>query len=252
MSRVSWAGKDALVLFLMFDEDEMARRTFTVDGKFFKTQKELLAYVKQEIHGVYPDHTDISSDHLRFMIGLLQHHPWGSQKIGVGVRRMWLQKVGDYKHPCFWLERTDGTKTDFSFRTCVQPPSILGDFKKACRHAVACRVIAFRNAYFAEHANDGKVACQMTGEWIGVHESHVDHAPPMTFDAIVNEFISSIGDNVENAPLSDHSDGNIGCEFTDDMFIAKWIKFHDARASLRILSVEANLSLAKIEWNPSE
>lgn len=215
---------------------------YNISGTQFNSKKSVIEYVRENIHSKYPDHQVLSGEHLRFMVALLRHHPWSDQKIGVGVREMWIQPNENYPTRGFWLEREDGTKTDFSFYRCVSPPSPLRDFKEACRRAIAPFVIDFRQRFFRHQAT---ATCPVLGKSIAIHSSHVDHAPPETFEKIVSDFIEARGVDVEKAPLMEHDDGKIGNWFVDDVFENDWINFHNERAKLRVISVEANLSSSR-------
>lgn len=226
------------------------RQTFTINGIEFKTKKSVLDHVKTKIYYRYEDHQDLSEEHLKFMVGLLRYHPWSDQKIGVGVKRIWIQKNENYETRCFWLERIDGTKTDFSFNQCVQPASIERDFKAACRAAIAHVTINFRLSHFRDHAQDDVICCPVTGDMISIYESHVDHEPPNTFDVIVNEFIGIIKE-IRPEMLTDHGDGIEGNYLVDEALKQQWISFHNARAKLRVISIIANLSLVKTKQGAS-
>jgi hypothetical protein len=61
------------------------------------------------------------------VLALLQHHPRAAAKVGAGVKAVYVQQaprsVNYTGQRCFWLERTDGTSTDFSYRKVrVVPP----------------------------------------------------------------------------------------------------------------------------------
>lgn len=222
---------------------EMSQYTFDIDGIRFTSKKSVIDHVKNNIHSKYIDYQDISNEHLQFMICLLRHHPWSDQKIGIGVKRMWIQQNENYPTRGFWLERHDGTKTDFSFYQCVSSPSQLRDFKSACRKAIADIVIRFKTEFFSRNRYP---ICPILGTFLTSKTSHVDHAPPNTFDKIVLDFIASRNIDVEKAPLLEHMDGKIGNCFNNDTFTNDWITFHNEMAELRVISSEANLSVVKL------
>ncbi len=220
------------------------RQKYNINGIEFPTKKSVLEHVKAKIYYRYENNHDLAEDHLCFMIGLLRYHPWSDQKIGFGIKRMWIQKNENYDTRCFWLERHDGSKTDFSFYQCVQPPSIERDFKQACRAAIAPFIINFRLSHFRDNAQDDVISCPVTGDMISIYESHVDHEPPDTFDVIVNEFIGVIKE-IRPEMLTDHGDGIEGNHLVDENVKSQWISFHNERAKLRVVSVLANLSVIK-------
>jgi len=132
---------------------------FNINGIQFSSKKSVIEYVRENIHSKYPDRQPISNDHFRFMVSLLRHHPQSDQKIGVGIRKIWIQPNEGYSTRSFWLEREDGTKTDFSFYRCVSPPSSLRNFKEACRRSVAPFVIDAKKKYFKKYLFDSMERC---------------------------------------------------------------------------------------------
>ena len=78
--------------------------------------------------------------------------------------------------------------------TCVDAKgkSLDQEFAEACREAVQPDLIATKREYLGEHGdNEGRVACDVTGEMIKFDESHLDHKKPMTFQVLVRTFIAS-------------------------------------------------------------
>jgi hypothetical protein len=224
----------------------MARQQYEIDGRTFRSKKAVIDYVRAEIHGASPDGEPLNEEHLGFMVALLRRHPWSDQKIGAGVARMWIEQNPDFPTRCFWLERADGTKTDFSFYQCLEDSSPLRDFKEACRHAVAPDVIEFKAEFFRRNP---EACCPVTGEPMTFSTSHVDHAPPDTFDAILGEYVKSRSIDPAKVRFVAHGDGDIGSRFDDDRLEKDWVEFHDRRAKLRVISAVANLS-AKRSPNP--
>jgi hypothetical protein len=88
----------------------------------------------------------------------------------------------------------DGTTTDFSYPHCVnaRSKSLYQEFAQACRAAVAPYLKAAKQEFFANHGDaDGKVKCEITEEMVTADESHLDHKKPMTFQVIVQTFITA-------------------------------------------------------------
>lgn len=209
---------------------------YEIGGLGFKSKKAIIGHV-QRIMKKYGDYRKIPASDRSFMIALLQRHQYADQKIGVGVKKMWIQPNGVYNTRGFWLERVDGTKTDFSFYQCLNPSTPLSDFKQACRIAVASSIEEFKESEFG---NTGGV-CPVLGRVMTPDTCHVDHCPPNTFEVIVTDYIREREIDVETAPLLEHRDGKIGNRFTDDGFQEDWVQYHNNKAELRLISAEANL-----------
>ena len=123
------------------------------------------------------------------MLDLLGRHRHVHEKVGPGVRALLVQK--EYRGTQhFSIERVDGTIEDFSFRSCITPRTPETELRMACRTAVVDSVQCFKLAAFSGHL---ELACPISGEPVSIATAHVDHAPPWTFDAIVQAFVSAHG-----------------------------------------------------------
>lgn len=192
----------------------------------------------REILYKYKIQENLSKKDFDFMLEILSHHPDAKNKIGVGIKRMWIENV-EYGNRTFWFERIDGSKTDFSFYKCLTKPNNHADFLKACRYAVAETIISFRDLKFGDNKT---LICPILGVSFKKNRSHVDHIIP--FISIAKEFYETIKKDIEYL----RGDGFIGVCFADKELEKKWIKFHNERAILRVISEKANLQLSKAKW----
>lgn len=214
-------------------------RTYLVDGVVYETQRALLARIK-EIEHAQPVGDDLTLENTRYMVSLLQtYHPTAEQKLGVGVCRMWLERT-PYNNTCFFLERIDGTTTDFSYTKCLKQPSERQVFDHAARAAVADQVIAFKCRTLAQ----GPQICPYTGDALDA-TCHVDHVAPRTFQALLDQFLRETGVDWRQVKIQASRDGNMTREFDDVAFKDRWAQWHAAHADLRLLSRTGNLSHAK-------
>lgn len=174
-------------------------------------------------------------------IQVLDMHPDSDIKIGCGVARMYVRQNAVYRRNReFWLQRLDDTETDFSFNECLKPTTPLKKFKIACRNAIRDDVIAFRDKNLTQDS-----VCPFTGQTLTVQNVHVDHVPPTTFDAIVDEFIQLYSIEPEGVSLTGVKDGEIGDNFSDSSLSELFLQFHNEKAQLRLVSAKANLSHIK-------
>ncbi|MBX3445657.1 MAG: DCL family protein [Parvibaculaceae bacterium] len=60
----------------------------------------------------------VSADDAAILMGALVLHPEATEKIGCGISHFSVRS-GGFGTRCFWVNRTDGTTEDFSFRTCI-------------------------------------------------------------------------------------------------------------------------------------
>ena len=221
----------------------MGKAKYNINGIEFKSKKSVMDYVRENIYYVHPSHQFIPDEHFKFMMELLSHHDWSDQKIGVGVKGIFLKENEEYPGRTFWLERVDGTKTDFSFIQCLSPSTVLKDFKAACREAIAPFVVEFKRDFFKK---ESLLFCPVAKIYFDFSDSHVDHAPPNTFEKIVMGFIEDRGIDVVNAPLVEHNDGKIGNRFSDKNFKSGWLSYHNERVKYRVISAKGNLSIAHL------
>ncbi len=218
----------------------MSKYHYTIDGMEFKSKKAVREYVKTNIHSQYPDHQPLSEDHFRFMVDLLKHHPWADQKFGEGIQKIWVAPETIYNTRCFWLERTDGSITDFSFYECLDGSTALKDFKMACRIAISEDILDFKKRFFETNTNS---ICPVLQTPLTPENCHVDHEFPSTFEQLVNDFIVLKEIKVDDSLLVPHVDGVIGNRLLCEEMEAKWIEYHRKSAQLRVISRQANMAL---------
>jgi hypothetical protein len=220
----------------------MPKRTpITVNEAEFKTKKSLREHIRKILYS-YSDGQILNTVDFTFMLALLERHEDPKRKIGCGVDFMYVKKNPVFKNMGFWLARTDGTETDFSFEICLKHETKLQKFKSSCRSAVSDDIISFRDEFFSKHETP---ICEVTGEPINKWNSHVDHAPPMTFDNIVKEFVMEFGIDVEKVPLLTAEDGRVRNELADEFLRNQFRLYHLGVAELRVISKLANLSIVK-------
>ena len=91
----------------------------------------------------------------------------------------------------FGIIRVDGTRTDFSYLTCIDghAPTPLQQVLEAMRREVQYDILEAKRAYFQQHANaEGRIQCPVIGRMITIEESHADHACPRTFGTLAVAF----------------------------------------------------------------
>jgi hypothetical protein len=224
------------------------RKPIIVNGHPFKTKKALREYIRK-IRDSYIDRQHLNEADFEFMLDLLNRHERPEIKIGCGVKYIYVKTNEVFKHNReFWLVRIDGSETDFSFEICLKHKTKLQKFKNACRTSVADIVMDFKKDFFDSIGEPS--VCPLTGGEMAFRKnSHVDHAPPETFDKIVQDFISLNGLDVNEIELLTAEDGRIRNEMVDKTLEQQFIKFHNERAKLRVISKLANLSLVKRDTN---
>ncbi len=196
----------------------------------------------REIISRYEDFVPLNTEDHTFVRNILNYHPEARQKIGSGVCRIWVQKNPPYSTRGFWVERTDGGKTDFSFYECMSGSTKLKRTKIAARFAIYPSILKFKSQAVYS-------VCPVLGIPIHSGNAHVDHCPPWTFNYLFNDFFD--GMELGAIAITDR-DGTIGCDFADIDFKNEWMGFHDQNAVLRMISAKANLSFKKLKTSQGE
>ena len=127
------------------------------------------------------------------------------------------------------------------------PSSAKRRYSGACRAAVQQTIVAFKTKYYQEHADAlGHVSCAVSGLPVSTDDAHVDHAPPNTFDTIVQGFLSICATKNGTTPahVLSHTEYVAG-RFFDHNEIAAFVEYHTTNASLRVLTARTNLSLPR-------
>lgn len=224
--------------------DDGIDMNYDICGEHFPSKASLRKRITDILYA-YGDGGCLSVEHLKFMIAVLEMHPDALQKIGVGVADMVVRTNPVFRHTRgFWIERVDGTSTDFSYLSCLNgATSQLGKFTNACRRAVYPFIREKKKAFFAGKTT---VPCPYTGILISLESCHADHKYPMTFQNIMYSFIQERNINVETIKIrGDRIDGEISDRFEDAQLEKDWIDYHNSRAVIQIVSREANLGILR-------
>lgn len=211
-----------------------------IANRTFPTKKSLQDEIKRILHQS-PLDQKLEGDDYKLIRALLDRHPQAEQKVGCGVRSIFVVKFPPYCSCGFELVRIDGSRTDFSYLQCLNPESKLTRLKRACRYAVSDDIIAFRDDFFRR----GQSACEISGRFVDLNTYNVDHAPPMTFKNIFEAFLSEYGINVDKIVLSYGGDGSTTCDIGHPAIRDLWINFHRKYANLRILHIETHQEITR-------
>ena len=117
-----------------------------------------------------------------FLHALILRHPEAETKVGCGISRFYVDHDG-FKGKCFHLLRTDGTRTDFSFKSCIKPPTAKEEALAALRSEVCAQTQKVKADAFAA----GTVRCAVTGAVLTWESAHVDHV--VFFEQLVAAFL---------------------------------------------------------------
>ena len=202
------------------------------------SKKEAALAAIREVRDRILETGSVSQEDDEFLRDLVAMHPDAEDKVGAGIVRFEVRhNLGNTYG--FWIIRTDGSETDFSFMKSLYGATHEADVRSAMRYAVIDQMEAARDLAFSTASS---LLCPITGEAITRESCHVDHATP-TFIEIADEFAEQHGgyEAITTVP----SDGNIGRRFESNEVQEAWRAFHAGRAELRVVSKTANLSILR-------
>lgn len=218
------------------------KRSISLGGVEYKSKSDVVDECKR-IRGEFTslDARFIThAEDVAFLHDLVAMHPEASEKIGSGIAGFRVASDGRLG-VCFWIDRSDGTSTDFSFVRCLSP-SPWRLFSDAARTAIEPQINSVRSGIVF-----GKSVCAVSGELLQPGSTHVDHSYPMTFSALLLSWISDRSLDWQSIEVS-RGDGQTIRRFVDSQVESDWSRFHLDRAVLRTVTAKQNLShLRKLE-----
>lgn len=220
-----------------------AKNEFVLGSRSFTSKKAVDAYMRQILYAAVIG-CPLAGDDFCVVFNLLLRHPESDKKIGAGVAVLTVQTEPRWNTRHFQITRIDGSTTDFSFKKCINPPSKMTEFRCACRHLIADQIISFRNRVFA--AAGGTLRCPLRGTVLTPNTAHIDHAPPNTFETLVQLFLAANNIDVQTVEITGTKDNEMQKGFANTDLKLRWQAFHLERAVLRVVSPQANLSDVKM------
>lgn len=218
----------------------MPRNPVLVGHRSFALKKDAEDACRELLYRYPPGSRVTSPDDEQFLLDLLDLHPERSDKVGCGVAYFEVRVNPTFtRQRTFYLIRVDQTETDFSFMKCLKPPTHRQLVLGAMRREVANQVYEFAEQTYDA---DSVVRCAVTGQVIERANAHVDHSSP-TFLELAEQFIIQYGG--WDGFIIAHADRSIGVQLGDEGQAKEWRDYHRQYANLRVVSIEANLSILK-------
>jgi hypothetical protein len=219
-------------------------KSVEIAGLAFPTHAAFKDHVKKMLEAL-PLGQIVGEPQHSFLVEFVKRHPQAAEKIGVGIDHFKTLTNKNYGGltKCFYVFRKDGTHSDFSYQKCIATPTPWEEFIDALRGAVMDQIIAAREKAFG--ANE-EILCPLKNILFNRSVSHIDHMPPHTFTALVEEFMNEEWLQEENPPATDPGNNVIGRRLVDKEMEARWVYFHASRAQFRLISKEAHLETVVI------
>ncbi len=175
-------------------------------------------------------------DDIAFLLDLVAGHIHSGDKAGVGVARFYSDYAPEHNTTCFWLERTDGSKTDFGVPACIRKVSYLN--KQSLREAILPQLERFKSQKFAGRPDFFE--SEYSGKIFPVAQAVVDHHVE-TFDAFVERFFQERGIDISTEMLTKSVDATSSPVWRNPALIEEFLAAH-ATTPLRLVHWRENLS----------
>lgn len=202
----------------------------------------------KEILNKYDIGESLCGSDFKIIISILIQHPEAGDKIGCGVARFDVVREEVYGHRRFEIVRTDGTRQDFSYIKCIQKNNLHHkDVIKAFRWEVLPQIRDFKSSSYGKKIY---VRCAITNLNVRQQDCHIDHCPPLTFDTLVFNFLSTQSLSIGSIEVEDVGDVFI-VRLRDRLLASLWQEYHSSIAVLRVTLNKANLGQRKVfvDWS---
>lgn len=216
----------------------MARRIYAFGDRTFTSRDKVRLWMG-EIRAAYaPGEAITDPAHVRAITDLLQCHIEREQKIGAGIKRLFVDYAPDHPSLCFWVERVDGVATDFGVQSCLQGIGTLN--RQSFRQVVRPVIEDFKRMRIGESLT---FVSDFSGDTFSVDVAQVDHE--VTFDDIIAAFAASEGFSVETRLLTISRDACSAPSWLDPALPKRFLEHH-AKYRLRLVHQRENLSDIKL------
>jgi hypothetical protein len=208
---------------------------FHIGHRSYRSKKAAGDAVREVLYRYLVGETvDQEEDHL-LLLDLLDMHHEAADKIGSGVERFEVTSSQLGPYPGFQVVRTDGTKIDFSYKTCLQPPTVRQQVLNIMRSEVQAQV----NAYFEDRKNAGTLVSDQSGEPLDTTNTAVSYFRGPWFVDIAEEFAGDVG-GWAAIPMTPSTEPGLG-RIADREMAERWRQHHRDRAVFGLLSQQENL-----------
>lgn len=208
-------------------------------GKVFSSKSKAEAFVRC-IKDAHEPGDFLAGEEDVVIRAALQRHPGCSEKVGLGIRRVGVFGNGETRSGHgFGVERVDGTVARFSYRNCFDANRRKNKDRvsEAFRQAVRSAILTWRDNTFNKH--EGKILCPIVGTRVDPRCCHVDHTSP-SFADLIKQFLAAEGLDIDEVGIAISHGSQVEAVISDVKLRERWVRFHNSRVSLRIVSVEGH------------
>ena len=179
-----------------------------------------------------------------FMISFFMQLAKSKKLKGQNIVAIYVRKSAHFPNQQFWIKREDGTETDISYLSCINPPKPIDEIKAACRRAVESIIKEYKFKHVYPTTSD------LSGQPIQCpDDAEVDHYD-MDFVELVRNWVSlNGGEEKVHSKINETEDGSEKTEFTDRALVESFIQYHNSNTHLRLITVEENRKRKKKRQN---
>ena len=212
----------------------MAKFIITIQGQTFSTKESLKEKCKKILNS-YKNGDRLNLFDEEFMISFFMQLAKSKKLKGQNIVAIYVRKSTHFRNQQFWIKREDGTETDISYLSCIDPPKPIDEIKAACRRAVESIITEYKFKHVYPTTSD------LSGQSIVcLDEAEVDHYD-MDFVELVNNWVSlNGGEEKVHSKINETEDGSEKTEFTDRALVESFIQYHNSHTHLRLITIEEN------------
>ena len=236
------------------------KNPITIGDKVFKYKKDALAYYKNILNS-YKFGESVSDEHFDDLLDLMDYNysfyeedevenqeeiidassTEDEAEQDLEITDIRIAKV-QFNAKCFEILYDDSTNHYISYTQIINRPKHNPDnlFNRACRNAIQNDLRVVKQKYFDANSKKGYVKCQETGQISKWEDLVIDHRQPNTFSVIVDRFKELKHIDTKEIDYEVNKDNLL--LFTDQTLTTEFVLYHKAKANLRIVRKENNLS----------
>jgi hypothetical protein len=182
----------------------------------------------------------LEQDEVELLLGLVAVHPESLHKRGEGVAAFYVDTAPGHPTRCFFIRRVDGSTTDISWNEALRPTTPIRRLRAACREAILDQKMQFKDAQWPPRDLQPRT-CPITQKKFSRDQAHIDHTPPQTLVALVDDWLRSEDLSIEDVAIDCTGDMRSVDTFDDESQRASWQAYHRNHANLRVISAGGNL-----------
>jgi hypothetical protein len=207
---------------------------FWIGHRRYRTKGEAKEAVREVLYRYNVGSIVDQDDDHSLLLDLLDMHHEADDKIGPGVEAFAIAPPQRGPYPGFEVIRTDGSRIDFSYQTCLKPPTYRQQVMNVMRDEIKSTI----NAYFESRKTVGSLVSDQSGTPLDSSNTAVSYFQGPSFVDIAEEFAETVG-GWEAIELTPSTEPGLG-KLKDRGLAERWYNHHQEHAVLGLLSAQEN------------